>query len=126
MFASLIWLGGSKLFKPVTKHDGHPLDHLDQAVVEPGGVSLEQQHNGVGMVNGARQGRHHLFHQNLVIAICVSESRGIHNLEQIFEKEYEIRLTVKFCPFPNQGPKPYVVAFVQESMSLHTFKKYFL
>ena len=50
------------LFQPVTKHDGHPLDHLDQAVVEAGGVPLEKQHDGVGMVDGAGQGRHHLFH----------------------------------------------------------------
>ena len=50
------------LFQPVTKHDGHPLDHLDQAVVEAGGVPLEEQHDGVGVVDRAEQGRHHLFH----------------------------------------------------------------
>ena len=88
----------------MTKHDGHPLDHLDQAVVEAGCVPLEQEHDGVGMVDGAGQGRHHLFHQNLVLAICVSESRGVHNLEQTFVKENEVKLTVKFCPFPSQGP----------------------
>ena len=59
---SIFNLGGSKLFKPVTKHDGHPLDHLDQAVVEAGGVPLEKQHDGVGVVDRARQGRHHLVH----------------------------------------------------------------
>ena len=57
------------LFQPVTKHDGHPLDHLDQAVVEAGGVPLEEQHDGVGVVDGPGQGRHHLLDQNLVLVV---------------------------------------------------------
>ena len=77
----------SKLFKPVTKHDGHPLDHLDQAVVEAGGVPLEEQHDGVGVVDGAGQGRHHLLHQNLVLAIRISKAGGVHNLDKIRKSE---------------------------------------
>ena len=71
------------LFQPETKHDGHPLDHLDQAVVEPGGVPLKQQHDGVGVVDGAGQGRHHLLDQNLVLVVRISKAGGVHNLDKI-------------------------------------------
>ena len=88
----------------MTKHDGHPLDHLDHAVVEAGGIALEDQHNRVSVVDRVRQGRHHLFDQNFILIVRIVKARGVHNLDKIIVREYKIKLTVKFCPFPSQGP----------------------
>ena len=69
------------LFQPETKHYGHPFEHFDQAVVEAEVISLEEQQYGVSMIDGVGQGGHHLLNQNLVFAICISETRGVHNLD---------------------------------------------